>query len=59
MGEEKGKIQVFREWVVEHKLRAVGNDQKIFVFLLFVMIFMFQDWIFIGVFPFSFDWNLF
>lgn len=25
MGEEKGKIQSFREWVVEHKLRAVGT----------------------------------
>ncbi|KAH6769683.1 Hypoxia-responsive family protein [Perilla frutescens var. hirtella] len=25
MGEEKGKIESFREWVVEHKLRAVGT----------------------------------
>ncbi|XP_047946252.1 uncharacterized protein LOC125192674 [Salvia hispanica] len=25
MGEEKGKIQALREWVVEHKLRAVGT----------------------------------
>ncbi|XP_057772374.1 uncharacterized protein LOC130991934 [Salvia miltiorrhiza] len=25
MGEEKGKIQALREWVVEHKLRTVGT----------------------------------
>ncbi|KAH6816657.1 Hypoxia-responsive family protein [Perilla frutescens var. frutescens] len=25
MGEEKGKIESFREWVVEHKLRTVGT----------------------------------
>ncbi|KAL3641983.1 hypothetical protein CASFOL_012798 [Castilleja foliolosa] len=24
MGEEKGKIESLREWVVEHKLRTVG-----------------------------------
>ncbi|XP_073134909.1 uncharacterized protein [Henckelia pumila] len=25
MGEEKGKLESIREWVVEHKLRAVGT----------------------------------
>lgn len=25
MGEEKGKLQSIREWIVEHKLRTVGN----------------------------------
>ncbi|XP_047977966.1 uncharacterized protein LOC125219918 isoform X1 [Salvia hispanica] len=25
MGEEKGKIEALREWVVEHKLRTVGT----------------------------------
>jgi len=27
MAEEKGALQSAREWVVEHKLRAVGNFQ--------------------------------
>lgn len=58
MGEEKGKIQVFREWIVEHKLRAVGNDQKIYVFLLFVIILCFKIGFLLVFFPFSFDWNL-
>lgn len=30
MGEEKGKLQSIREWIVEHKLRTVGNHLSLF-----------------------------
>lgn len=33
MGEEKGKLVSIREWIVEHKLRTVGND-VLFIFML-------------------------
>lgn len=38
MGEEKGRLESMREWLVEHKLRAVGKYVFIFPLLYDVML---------------------
>lgn len=45
MSEGKNKFQSIREWVVEHKLRTVGND--FFVFLLDLDVYVCRIWLWI------------